>query len=47
MAECHQELCEFWNGDTCVCAALEGDPDAMEDLENWMYEFNQDFDAEF
>jgi hypothetical protein len=33
---CRQELCEFWNGSTCVCAAMEGDPDAIEDLEDWV-----------
>jgi hypothetical protein len=36
MANCRQELCEFWNGHTCVCAAMEGDPDAIEDLEDWV-----------
>lgn len=26
----------MWNGDTCVCAAIEGDPDAIEDLADWI-----------
>lgn len=42
MSRCKQELCEHWNGDTCVCAAIDGDPDAIEALENWMNEFDQD-----
>jgi hypothetical protein len=34
--KCKQELCEFWNGHLCVCAAIDGDPEAIEALENWM-----------
>lgn len=33
---CRQELCEHWNGDTCVCAAIDGDPDAIQQLADWM-----------
>ena len=39
MARCDQELCENWNGDTCVCAAMEGDPDAVAALTDWMFSF--------
>lgn len=33
---CRQEMCEHWNGSTCVCAAISGDPDAITALEEWM-----------
>lgn len=36
MSRCEQEMCEFWNGSTCVCAAMDGDPDAIDDLNEWM-----------
>lgn len=36
MSRCDQEMCEHWNGSTCVCAAISGDPDAITALEEWM-----------
>jgi len=36
---CEQELCERWDGHTCVCAAIDGDPDAIEALSNHIDEF--------
>lgn len=39
---CNQELCEHWNGETCVCAAIEGDPDAITALEDWMYSSDEE-----
>ena len=33
---CDQEPCEMWNGDVCVCSAMDGDPDAVDDLTRWM-----------
>lgn len=38
MSRCRQELCEHWNGEVCVCAAISGDPDAIEQLAAWMDE---------
>lgn len=42
MSECRAELCEFWNGETCVCAAIEGDPDAVDRLELWVMSHDDD-----
>lgn len=36
MSRCDQEMCEHWNGSTCVCAAISGDADAITALEEWM-----------
>lgn len=37
MARCKQELCPNWMGDhLCPCAALDGDPDATEDMAAWV-----------
>lgn len=33
---CRAEECDNWNGETCVCAAIDGDPDAIEELEAWV-----------
>lgn len=33
---CEAEMCPMWNGDTCVCAAMDGDPDAIENLAAWI-----------
>lgn len=36
---CEQEMCDLWTGDSlCVCAVQEGDPDAIEAMDDWLNE---------
>jgi hypothetical protein len=39
MSRCEAEMCPMWNGDTCVCAAIYGDPEAIADLTEWINDF--------